>query len=229
MNDQNLLSCNVLKKSYTQGNNKINILNGINLEVLRGQTISITGSSGSGKSTLLHIIAGLDSSDSGNIIFNGKNLNNLSEKQMCILRNKYYGFVYQFHHLLPEFTAIENILMPLIIRGKILKSETARAHDLLSYLKLDHRINNYPGQLSGGERQRVAIARALINNPLLVFADEPTGNLDNFSSDTVMEIFFRLQKEINTSLIIVTHNAQIAKSTNLQYFLKDGLLHSDLN
>ena len=224
MNSSVLLCCNNLKKSYNQGVNHINILNGINLILLKGQTISITGSSGSGKSTLLHLLAGLDQASQGEVLFNNININTLSEKQVCTLRNKYFGFVYQFHHLLPEFTVVENVLMPIYIRGSILKSDCDRANELLYILKLDHRINSFPSQLSGGERQRVAIARALINNPLVVFADEPTGNLDNHSSDNVMEIFFKLQREINTSLIIVTHDLHISKTTNIQYTLKDSML-----
>ncbi len=219
-----ILDCCDLHKSYKQGDGSLEILTGVNLEVKPGETISIMGSSGSGKSTLLHLLAGLDVPTSGTIIVDGHDLTQLSDNQICQIRNKNLGFIYQFHHLLPEFTALENILMPLLIRGNITPNERKDAVNILSLMNLKDRVNHFPGQLSGGERQRVAIARAVINNPKLIFADEPTGNLDNHTSNQVLEIFFQLQKELETSLIMVTHDLEIASKTKYQYRLHEGKL-----
>jgi lipoprotein-releasing system ATP-binding protein len=223
---QLILQCQNLTKVFKQGDNEIVILNGLNLQVKAGETISIMGSSGSGKSTLLHLLAGLDKATSGDIIFNNQNLAKLEDNKICQLRNQKLGFIYQFHHLLPEFTALENILMPIIIHGKVSKEKNSYALDILAKMGLSKRINHFPGQLSGGERQRVAIARAVINNPLLIFADEPTGNLDNTTSNQVLDIFLGLQQELKTSLVIVTHDTQVAQKTNTQYRLLNGVLQS---
>jgi lipoprotein-releasing system ATP-binding protein len=223
--DSLVLICNNLHKSYISASTKLPILCGINLEVASGETISIVGSSGSGKSTLLHILAGLDNATSGSIIIDGHVLNGLKDNQVCNIRNQKLGFIYQFHHLLPEFTAYENVLMPILIHGNVNADNKEFAMHLLNRLGLDKRFSHYPSQLSGGERQRVAIARAVINNPKLVFADEPTGNLDNHTGSQVLEIFFSLQKELKTSLIIVTHDPAIAALTKSSYRLKDGLLN----
>ena len=220
----NVLECSNLHKSYRQGNETLDILGGINLSVAPGETISIVGSSGSGKSTLLHLLAGLDCATSGDIIIDEQNLNNLNDNQICQIRNNKLGFVYQFHHLLPEFTALENVLMPRIIYGRVNREQQQLAEHLLDRLGLGARMTHYPAQLSGGERQRVAIARAVINNPKLIFADEPTGNLDNHTANQVLEIFFRLQSELGTSLIIVTHDVAVAARTARQYRLHDGML-----
>lgn len=225
MSNNIVLKCVDLKKSYNQGDSQLDILNGINLEVEKGQTVSITGSSGSGKSTLLHLLAGLDNVSSGRVILDGDELTNLSDNKVCQIRNTKLGFIYQFHHLLPEFTALENVLMPIKIQGKVNAEKTEFAHHLLSRLGLTNRAKHFPGQLSGGERQRVAIARAVINNPKLVFADEPTGNLDNTTSNQVLEIFFNLQQELNTSLVIVTHDPDVARKTFQHYHLKSGYLN----
>ena len=220
--DPLVIKCTNLHKSFIQGGNELKILTGINLDVQPGETVSIMGSSGSGKSTLLHLLAGLDKPSHGEILVNGSNLNSLNDNEICRIRNLYLGFIYQFHHLLPEFTALENVLMPLMIHGQISTAQKNHALDLLQRMGLKDRTTHYPGQLSGGERQRVAIARAVVNNPLLVFADEPTGNLDNHTSNQVLDIFFELQQELKTSLVIVTHDPQVASKTNTQYRLHEG-------
>ncbi len=227
MNKIPILECHNLYKSYSQGENTLEILADINLTVKPGETISIVGSSGSGKSTLLHLLAGLDKTNRGEIIINGKPLNKLSDNQICHIRNKNLGFIYQFHHLLPEFTALENVLMPLMITGIISEENKKMAIDILSKLGLENRIYHYPSQLSGGERQRVAIARAVINNPKLILADEPTGNLDNNTGAKVLEIFFALQEELKTSLIIVTHDTAVASMTSTHYQLHNGHLNKN--
>ena len=225
MNDNSkILVCNQVCKSYIQGENCLDILNGINLEVNYGETVSIVGSSGSGKSTFLHILSGLDKATSGEIYLDNESISNKSDSKICQIRNNKVGFIYQFHHLLPEFTALENVLMPILIKGAIGHKDRKRALEILDQIGLAARINHYPAQLSGGERQRVAIARAVINNPKIVFADEPTGNLDNHTGNQVLEIFLRLQKELNTSLVIVTHDSDIAAKTMTQYRLHNGTL-----
>ena len=226
MNNQNplILSATNIYKSYPQANDKLDILNGISLDIYEQQTISIVGSSGSGKSTLLHILAGLDYVTSGEVLIANKSITKLNDQQMCKIRNQEFGFIYQFHHLLPEFTALENTLMPLFISGNVNKESRERGEHILNKLSLHARLNHYPSQLSGGERQRVAIARALINNPRLVFADEPTGNLDNNTAHQVLDIFFELQQELGTSLIIVTHDIEIANKTQYKYKLYNGVI-----
>lgn len=222
-----VLICNNLHKSYFQAHTELPILQGVSLEVGLGETISIVGSSGSGKSTLLHVLAGLDKASSGEIIIDGQTLNGLNDDQVCTIRNQKLGFIYQFHHLLPEFTAFENVLMPLLIKGSISTANKDFALHILNRLGLAKRFSHYPSQLSGGERQRVAIARAVINNPKLIFADEPTGNLDNHTGNQVLEVFFALQKELRTSLIMVTHDPAVAKLTKSCYRLSDGLLYCE--
>jgi lipoprotein-releasing system ATP-binding protein len=220
----NVLSCQKLYKSFNQGGVELNILNGIDFQVAPGETISITGSSGSGKSTLLHLLAGLDKATSGEIIINGNDFSKLNDNQICAIRNQNLGFIYQFHHLLPEFTALENVLMPIMISGYISEAKRNHALELLNRLGLSKRTKHFPGQLSGGERQRVAIARAVVNSPSIVFADEPTGNLDNQTSNHVLDIFFKLQEELKTSLVIVTHDNEIAAKAAKRYRLHDGKL-----
>ena len=222
----NVLSCSKLHKTFTQGGVVLNILNGIDFSVAPGETVSITGSSGSGKSTLLHLLAGLDKPTSGEIIINGNDFSKLNDNQICSIRNQNLGFIYQFHHLLPEFTALENVLMPLMIHGHISDDKRNNALELLNRLGLSKRTTHFPGQLSGGERQRVAIARAVVNSPSIVFADEPTGNLDNKTSNQVLDIFFKLQQELKTSLVIVTHDNEIAAKASIHYRLHSGKLES---
>ncbi len=216
-----IVSCRELYKSY----NSISILNGINLNVLSGETVSIVGSSGSGKSTLLHIIAGLDRViDSGDVIFNHKNLKTMNDNQLCQLRNSSIGFVYQFHYLLPEFTVFENVALSIMMHHKINAVSKEYILYILNLLGLATKLEHYPSMLSGGERQRVAIARAIINKPQVIMADEPTGNLDNYNANIVLDIFLKLQQELKTSVILVTHDYSIANKTNHIYNLHNGIL-----
>jgi lipoprotein-releasing system ATP-binding protein len=224
--NNNVLSCRGLHKNFIQGGVTLNILNGIDFSVAPGETVSITGTSGSGKSTLLHLLAGLDKVTSGEIIINGNDFTKLNDNQICAIRNQNLGFIYQFHHLLPEFNALENVLMPLMIHGHISDDKRRHALELLNRLGLSKRTTHFPGQLSGGERQRVAIARAVVNSPSIVFADEPTGNLDNNTSNQVLDIFFKLQEELKTSLVIVTHDNEIAAKASIRYRLHEGKLIS---
>ena len=222
--DEKILVCKDICKTYTQGENQLEILRNINLDVYCGETVSIVGSSGSGKSTFLHILSGLDKATSGEVYIDNDKISNEADSKICQIRNKKVGFIYQFHHLLPEFTAIENVLMPILIKGNIENKDRKLAVDILDQIGLAKRMYHYPAQLSGGERQRVAIARAVINNPKIVFADEPTGNLDNQTGNQVLEIFLRLQKELNTSLVIVTHDNDIAAKAMTRYRLHNGML-----
>jgi lipoprotein-releasing system ATP-binding protein len=225
MSSSYVLSCDKISKVYRQAQSELRILNEISFKVRPGETVSITGSSGSGKSTLLHILAGLDKQVSGEVYINDCQINKLADTSLCKLRNTQLGFIYQFHHLLLEFTALENILLPLIIAGKVITQPLRdEAMQLLSRLGLENRHSHYPAQLSGGERQRVAIARAIVHKPRLVFADEPTGNLDNHTSNQVLEVFLQLQAELQTSLVIVTHDMGIASKTQTKYRLHNGSL-----
>jgi lipoprotein-releasing system ATP-binding protein len=219
-----VLACHHLAKSYTDGASKIEVLKDIDMQVEAGEMLAIIGSSGSGKSTLLHLLGGLDKPTQGDVMINGKNIQTLSEKEKCKLRNQYLGFVYQFHHLLPEFTALENVSMPLLIRGDKPKDIQEKASDLLEQVGLANRMKHRLGQLSGGERQRVAIARALAASPLCVLADEPTGNLDPGNADRVLELFFNLQKSKKTSVIMVTHDPNIAKLAQRIMRIEEGKL-----
>lgn len=222
-----VLACYDLAKVYMDGNSKIEVFKEINLEVAPSEMIAIVGNSGSGKSTLLHLLAGLDKPTQGKIVLNGENLLELSEREKCRLRNRSLGFVYQFHHLLPEFSALENVSMPLLIQGLDVAEIEARAVNLLTRVGLEKRLQHRLGQLSGGERQRVAIARALIANPSCVLADEPTGNLDPVNADRVLELFFNLQKEHQTSVVMVTHDANIAKRAQRTLRIENGKLATD--
>lgn len=221
MNDPILGCCN-LHKAFHDGKIHVEILKGINLEVQSNETLAIVGASGSGKSTLLHCLGGLDKPTAGEVTLIGKNFSNLSETEKGSLRNQYLGFVYQFHHLLPEFSALENVAMPLLISKILPKDAAEQAKILLDKVGLTHRLRHRIGELSGGERQRVAIARALVSNPLCVLADEPTGNLDHQNAKQVYELFERLQSEFKTSVIIVTHDLQLAANADRQLTLSDG-------
>ncbi|RKV69828.1 MAG: lipoprotein-releasing ABC transporter ATP-binding protein LolD, partial [Neisseria sp.] len=201
-----VLKCDNVSKSYKDGQLNVNVLNQLRLEVLEGQSVSIIGSSGSGKSTLMHILGGLDKPTSGSVVLMGQDLSQLGQKQLGLLRNQYLGFVYQFHHLLPEFSALENVMMPLLI-GKMKKAEAEqRAVEMLEKAGLKKRIQHRPSELSGGERQRAAIARALVTRPKCLLADEPTGNLDRKNAQNVLDMMLDLKSELNTSLIVVTHD-----------------------
>lgn len=220
MNNQISLSARNLTKHFKQENNStLEIFNNINLDIIEGSTTSIIGSSGSGKTSLLQILAGLDTPTSGRVLIDNEDIHALDSNSLCKVRNQKLGFIYQFHHLLPEFTALENILMPISISGTISPEHSEKAKYILSRLGLDKRMKHYPSQLSGGERQRVAIARATINSPKIIFADEPTGNLDNHTAHQVLDIFFELQQELKTSVIIVTHDMEIADKTCSKYRL----------
>ncbi len=225
MNDV-ILSCRDLAKSYHDGTSVIDVLSHIDLEVKSSEMVSIVGNSGSGKSTLLHLLGGLDKPTSGQVWISGKELFVLSEVEKCRLRNNFLGFVYQFHHLLADFTALENVSMPLLIRGVNPKEIQPKAEHLLEMVGLKDRFTHKIGELSGGERQRVAIARALVIDPLCVLADEPTGNLDPRNAERVFELFLDLQKTMRTSVVIVTHDMRLAKRAQRVLQIEDGKLVS---
>ena len=219
-----VLKCDNVSKSYKDGQLNVNVLNQLRLEVLEGQSVSIIGSSGSGKSTLMHILGGLDKPTSGSVVLMGQDLSQLGQKQLGLLRNQYLGFVYQFHHLLPEFSALENVMMPLLI-GKMKKAEAEqRAVEILEKAGLKKRIQHRPSELSGGERQRAAIARALVTRPKCLLADEPTGNLDRKNAQNVLDMMLDLKSELNTSLIVVTHDDELAGRFDRVMLMHDGRL-----
>lgn len=218
------VKCIGLSKTYNDGVAEIEVLRQIDLEVKPSEMVAIVGTSGSGKSTLLHLLGGLDKPTAGSVVVAGKELSKLSENEKCRLRNQCLGFVYQFHHLLPEFTALENVSMPLLIRKTDPKIASEKAAHILDLVGLQKRLHHKIGELSGGERQRVAIARALVTDPLCVLADEPTGNLDPRNAEKVLQLFFDLQKASKTSVIIVTHDMSIAKQAQRVMSLEDGKL-----
>lgn len=201
---------------------RLKVLKGIDTEIFEGEVISIVGPSGAGKSTLLHLIGTLDKPTSGEVIFDGENISKLSSNELAKFRNTRIGFIFQFHHLLPEFTAIENVCIAAMISGKSMKSVEQRAKELLTEVGLGERLQHKPSELSGGEAQRVAIARALINSPKVVLADEPTGNLDTKTSDEVVNLIFELRKKYNQTFIIVTHNEKFAQMTDRTMKMLDG-------
>ena len=213
-----MLSCKNIYKKY----GSLEVLKGVDLVVNKGEIVSIAGSSGAGKSTLLHILGTLDNADSGEIYLNNNRVDSLKGKQLARFRNKHIGFVFQFHHLLPEFNAIENVCIPGWIAGRKKKEVAERAVELLSTLNLSHRLENKPQQMSGGEQQRVAVARALINNPEIVFADEPTGNLDSTNAKELHELFIHLRTKFSQTFLIVTHNEELAKMSDRVIHMKDG-------
>lgn len=209
-----------LKKSY----GSLNVLKGIDLEISESQIVSIVGASGAGKSTLLHIIGTLDKPNSGKVLFNGMDIFSMNDKQISNFRNKNIGFVFQFHHLLPEFTALENISMPAYIAGTAKKEADEKAMELLSFFGLTERALHKPSELSGGEQQRVAVARALINNPSVIMADEPSGNLDSKNARELHELFFDLRDRFKQTFIIVTHNQELAEMADRCVQMKDGIV-----
>lgn len=221
-----ILSSQKLAKSYNDGASKIDVLRGIDLTINKGDRIAIIGPSGSGKSTLLHLLGGLDKPSSGVVNIAKVNWQDIGEKQRCRLRNQRLGFVYQFHHLLPEFTALENTAMPLLLAGVDVKTAKQQADAMLEHVGLKSRVEHKPAQLSGGERQRVAIARALVHQPHCVLADEPTGNLDQVTATKVFDLMLDLNKKMNTALVIVTHDQEIAKKMDKILILHEGALEA---
>jgi lipoprotein-releasing system ATP-binding protein len=212
-----------IKKSY--GN--LEVLKGVNLDIAKAEVVSIVGRSGAGKSTLLHIIGTLDSPDSGEIFINNFDLRKMKSKELAKFRNEQIGFVFQFHHLLPEFSALENVCIPAFIKKTPEKEAKNRAAELLDYLGLKDRMEHKPTQLSGGEQQRVAVARALMNQPAVILADEPSGNLDTNTSKELHELFFKLRKDFDQTFVIVTHNEELAKMSDRKLTMKDGLIISE--
>ncbi len=219
-----VLQAEKLVKSYDEGNNELEVLSGVDLTVTQGDILAIIGTSGSGKSTLLNLLGGLDRATRGSVSIAGNALASMSDRDTGKLRNRYLGFVYQFHHLLPEFTALENVAMPLLIRGDSPASCQEKAAATLEKVGLKHRLKHKPSALSGGERQRVAIARALVTEPALVMADEPTGNLDERTAAQVQALMLELNDTLGTAFMIVTHDREFASRCPQQYELHDGLL-----
>jgi|SRR5690554_2970711 len=227
MSNSLVLECRQLSKSYQEGPARVQVLRGVDLQLAAGQRVAIVGSSGSGKTTLLHMLAGLDVPSSGSVWLAGEELSSLSERRRGLLRNRSLGFVYQFHHLLPEFTALENVCMPLLIGATPIEECRARALELLQRVGLQHRIEHKPAELSGGERQRVAIARALVNRPRLVLLDEPTGNLDRGTAQDIQSLMLELSESLGTSFLVVTHDPELAAQMQLVLRLQDGILQPE--
>lgn len=219
-----ILACEAVCKNYYDGQLNVQVLNNLTLQVDKGQSIGIVGASGSGKSTLLHILGGLDKPTSGRVSLMGQDLSQLSQKQLSGLRNQYLGFVYQFHHLLPEFSALENVMMPLLIGKRPKEQARERALLMLEKVGLKDRVLHRPGELSGGERQRAAIARALVTDPACLLADEPTGNLDRKNALNILDMMMELKQELGTALVVVTHDDEMAARFDRVLNMTDGAL-----
>ena len=219
-----VLGCDGLGMVYAEGKMRTPVFDGLHLAVAKGETVAILGASGAGKSTLLHLLGGLDTPTAGEVFVTGQKMSALSDTARGVLRNKALGFVYQFHHLLPEFTAVENVMLPVLLNGIGVPEATRRAQALLEAVGLGHRLEHKPGELSGGERQRAAVARALVNRPACVLGDEPTGNLDEKTAATVFELMLELNREQRTSLVIVTHDRRLARRLDRVLELHEGKL-----
>ena len=223
-NNQTIIQCTGVTKTFTEGGLDVDVLKGVDITVNQSEKIAILGTSGSGKSTLLHILGGLDLPTKGHVEVMGEDIAKLSDTQRGKLRNQALGFIYQFHHLLPEFTALENVAMPLLISNCGVAEAKERAAQMLEKVDLGHRLDHKPGQLSGGERQRAAIARALVTRPKAVLADEPTGNLDQITAIKIFALMQKLNKELGTAFIIVTHDIALAKKMDKRYQMVNGVL-----
>lgn len=218
-----MLSAKNLLKKYSN----LTVVNNVSLNIDKGEIVSVTGPSGAGKSTLLHILGALDKPDSGQVLIDGVDVFGLSAKKQSAFRNQHMGFVFQFHHLLPEFSAVENVSIPLWIKGDSATTVAKRAEEMLDVVGLKNRLHNKPSELSGGEQQRVAIARALVNKPAIIFADEPTGNLDSNNATAVHELFLNLREQLNQTFVMITHNEELAKMTDRRLGMKDGKIVSE--
>lgn len=214
----------IVGKHITKTYGQLEVLKGVDLHIRESEVVSIVGSSGAGKTTLLTILGTLDKASSGEILFNNINITSLSEKKLAAFRNQHIGFVFQFHHLLPEFTALENVCIPAFINKASKKDAEQKALGLLDLLGLKHRAQHKPSELSGGEQQRVAVARALINSPKVIFADEPSGNLDSENARNLHQLFFRLRDELKQTIVVVTHNESLANTADRKLVMKDGLI-----
>ncbi|MGG4610188.1 lipoprotein-releasing ABC transporter ATP-binding protein LolD [Providencia sp. Me31A] len=228
MNKQPLLVCEHLSKTYQEGTLSTQVLKNVSFSMGLGEMMAIVGSSGSGKSTLLHLLGGLDTPSEGNVIFRGQHINQLSSDERAAIRNKDLGFIYQFHHLLPDFTALENVAMPLLIGGVAKETAFTKGTAILEAVGLAHRASHRPSELSGGERQRVAIARALVNEPALVLADEPTGNLDLRNANAIFELLGELNRTQRTAFLVVTHDMALARRLSRQLEMRDGHLQQEI-
>ena len=222
-----LLSCQNVSKFYQEGTQQTEVLKQVSFSMQPSELVAIVGSSGSGKSTLLHTLGGLDQPSSGEVFIKGQSLQQMSPNALAKLRNQYLGFVYQFHHLMADFTALENVMMPMLIGQQNKTEAQERAEQILSAVGLQHRISHRPSALSGGERQRVAIARALVNNPALVLADEPTGNLDHKTTESIFELIQQLNQEKQIAFLLVTHDLSLAEKLNRRLIMQDGMLREE--
>lgn len=220
----NVLECINISKSFHDGDNEIEVLKEVNLTIKANETVAIIGASGSGKSTLLHILGGLDSPSSGEVFIQQQNIHQMSPKEQGLFRNKHLGFIYQFHHLLAEFTALENVAMPLLIAGKSHAEAFSAAEEIIAKVGLSNRSSHRPSQLSGGERQRIAIARAAVTKPTCILADEPTGNLDRATANAVNDLMLELNESAGTSFLVVSHDLKLAQSMQKNYEMIDGEL-----